>query len=44
LSVAQLESTIDRLERRIRQQEPTIKRIFIEAESLRAKASQSRVA
>jgi FtsZ-binding cell division protein ZapB len=35
---------IDRLERRIRQEEPTIKRIVIEGESLRAKASQSRVA
>jgi len=33
-------STIDRLERGIRQEEPTIKHIFIEAESLRAKASQ----
>ena len=29
LSVSQLESTIDRLERRIRQEEPTIKRIFL---------------
>ncbi|HMH00567.1 MAG TPA: cation diffusion facilitator family transporter [Terriglobales bacterium] len=44
LSVPQIESTIDRLERRIRQEEPTIKRIFIEAESLRGQASQSRVA
>jgi divalent metal cation (Fe/Co/Zn/Cd) transporter len=44
LSVPQLESTIDRIERRIRQEEPTIKRIFIEAESLRGQAPQARVA
>jgi hypothetical protein len=33
-----------RLERGIRQEEPTIKHIFIEAESLRGETSQSRVA
>ena len=43
-SVPQLESTIDRLERRIRQEEATIKRIFIEAESHRGLTSQPRVA
>jgi cation diffusion facilitator family transporter len=44
LGVPQIESTIDRLERRIRQAEPSIKRIFIEAESLRGETSQPRVA
>ncbi len=44
LSVSELESSIDRIERRIRQEEPTIKRIFIEAESLRGQAPQTRVA
>ena len=36
--VQDLETTIDNLERRIRAEEPTIKRIFIEAESLRGQA------
>ena len=44
LGVPQIESTIDHLERRIRQEEPTIKRIFIEAESLRGETAQPRVA
>jgi len=35
LSVQQLESTIDRLESRVRQAQPTIRRVFLEAESLR---------
>src|SRR6267154_842302 len=35
LRVQELELTIDRLEEKIRQKEPAIKRIFIEAESLR---------
>ena len=35
LRVKDLETTIDRLERKIRRQEPAIKRIFIEAESLK---------
>src|ERR1700730_12329934 len=35
LRVRELETTIDRLERKIRRQEPEIKRIFIEAESLK---------
>jgi len=35
LRVKELETTIDRLEREIRRQEPEIKRIFIEAESLK---------
>lgn len=38
LGVQELEATIDRLERRIRMVEPTIQRIFIEAESLRTSA------
>jgi cation diffusion facilitator family transporter len=38
LGVQELEATIDRLEHRIRTVEPTIQRIFIEAESLRSSA------
>jgi cation diffusion facilitator family transporter len=38
-NVQDLETTIDNLERRIRAQEPSIKRIFIEAESLRSQSS-----
>ena len=34
-SVEELESTVERLERQIQTEEPTVKRIFIEAESLR---------
>jgi cation diffusion facilitator family transporter len=41
LSVPELESTIDRLESRIRQSQPAIKRIFLEAESLRKTSSKS---
>jgi divalent metal cation (Fe/Co/Zn/Cd) transporter len=37
LSVDELESAIDRLEQKIREAEPTIQRIFIEAESLRSR-------
>ncbi len=40
LDVQQLEAAIDRLESRIRQQEPTIQRIFIEADSLKQTASR----
>jgi len=36
LSVAELESAVDRMEKRIRDKYPQVKRIFIEAESLRA--------
>jgi hypothetical protein len=43
LSVDELESAIDRLEQKIRDAEPTIQRIFIEAESLRSRPrSQSK--
>ena len=35
MDVRQLESAIDRIERRIRQAEPTIERIFLEADSLK---------
>ncbi len=41
LDVQQVESAIDRLEARIRQQEPTIERIFIEPDSLKAPAGKS---
>src|SRR3954463_13169286 len=37
LTMEQLESTIDRLEQKIREAEPSIQRIFIEAESFRKK-------
>ncbi len=40
LDVQQLEAAIDRLESRIRQEEPTIQRIFIEAHSLKQSASR----
>jgi len=40
LDVQQLEAAIDRLESRIRQEEPTIQRIFIEADSLKQAASR----
>ena len=39
LSVQQLESIIDRIEIAIRKQDPTIKRIFLEAESLKSTVS-----
>jgi divalent metal cation (Fe/Co/Zn/Cd) transporter len=38
LDVQQLESAIDQLENSIRQEEPTIERIFIEADSLKGVA------
>jgi cation diffusion facilitator family transporter len=41
LDVQQVESTIDRLEARIRQQEPTLEKIFIEPDSLQAPAVKS---
>ena len=45
LDVRQLESTIDRIEARVREQEPSIQRIFIEADSLkRAGATPSQAA
>lgn len=39
LDVRQLESAIDRIETRIREQEPSIERIFIEADSLKGRGS-----
>lgn len=46
LDVREIESAVDRLESRIRQQEPTVGRIFIEADSLKRAtgSSQSQVA
>jgi cation diffusion facilitator family transporter len=45
LSIEALEAAIDRIETRIREKEPTIQRIFIEAESFtRSKARSSRAA
>ena len=41
LSVQELEAAIDRLESRIRQEEPTIQRIFIEADSPKQGASRT---
>jgi divalent metal cation (Fe/Co/Zn/Cd) transporter len=41
LDVQQVESAIDRLEARIRQQEPTIQKIFIEPDSLKTPARKS---
>jgi divalent metal cation (Fe/Co/Zn/Cd) transporter len=41
LDVQQVESAIDRLEARIRQQEPTIEKSFIEPDPLKAPARQS---
>ena len=41
LDVQQVESAIDRLEARIRQQEPTIEKIFIEPDSLKSPARKS---
>ncbi|HET6219876.1 MAG TPA: cation diffusion facilitator family transporter [Acidobacteriaceae bacterium] len=41
LDIQQLESTIDRLEARIRQEEPTVRDIFIEADSLKTISSQT---
>jgi cation diffusion facilitator family transporter len=41
LTVPELEGTIDRLETRIRQSQPAIKRIFLEAESLRRTGAQT---
>ena len=44
LSLDQLEATIDRIEKRIREVEPTIQRIFIEAESFTRKEPPSKAA
>jgi divalent metal cation (Fe/Co/Zn/Cd) transporter len=41
LDVRQLESAIDRIEKQIREKEPTILRIFIEADSLKSVAGDS---
>jgi uncharacterized coiled-coil protein SlyX len=41
LDVQRVESAIDRLEARIRQQEPTIEKISIEPNSLKARADKS---
>ena len=41
LDVQQVESAIDRLEARIRPQEPTIEKIFIEPDSLKSPARKS---
>jgi cation diffusion facilitator family transporter len=41
LDVRQLESAIDRIEKQIREKEPSIRRIFIEADSLKAVAGDS---
>jgi cation diffusion facilitator family transporter len=41
LDIQQLESTIDRLEARIREEEPTVRNIFIEADSLKTISSQT---
>jgi divalent metal cation (Fe/Co/Zn/Cd) transporter len=38
LGIQQLEAAIDRIEKHIREAEPTIERIFIEAESFTGKA------
>lgn len=42
LSIQELEATIDRLERQVQTEEPSVKRIFIEAESLRDTSRDSR--
>ena len=44
LDVQQLESIIDRIEALIRQQEPTVVRVFIEADSLKDSTHLTRVA
>ncbi len=44
LDVQQLESIIDRIEGRIRQQEPTVARVFIEADSLKGSTRLPHVA
>ena len=44
LTLIQLESAIDRIEARIRQVEPTIQRIFIEAESFKKSGQRPRAA
>lgn len=44
LSIEQLEATIDRIEKRIREEEPSIQRIFIEAESFKKKEAPPKAA
>ena len=44
LDVSQLESIIDRIEGRIRQEEPTVAKVFIEADSLKGSTRLPRVA
>ena len=44
LDVQQLESAIARLEERIKEKEPTIERMFIEADSLRQPGNGSQAA
>jgi divalent metal cation (Fe/Co/Zn/Cd) transporter len=42
LSASQITAAVDRLEAGIRRERPSIKRIFIEAESLKGQAPESR--
>lgn len=44
LNVKELESTIDRLKNRIHQAEPSVTRIFLEADSLKPASPSRRVA
>jgi len=44
LDVRQLESAVDRIEKQIREKEPSIERIFIEADSLKGMAGKSQKA
>jgi divalent metal cation (Fe/Co/Zn/Cd) transporter len=44
LDVSQLESIIDRIEGRIRQEEPTVAKVFVEADSLKGSTRLPRVA
>jgi divalent metal cation (Fe/Co/Zn/Cd) transporter len=44
LGVQELESAIDRIEKNIRQSDPTVQRIFIEVDSLRTASSRTRPA
>ncbi len=44
LDIQELEMAIDRIERRIREKEPMIQRIFIEAESFKRTSPSSQAA
>jgi divalent metal cation (Fe/Co/Zn/Cd) transporter len=44
MNVHQLETAIDRLEERVRKKDPTIQRIFLEADSLRISRRSTRAA